>query len=103
MVLGQGEADLGGTMKVHVTRDGKAIPLTKLGDRHLMNIIRRHRRLAREGVLVCWGVMTGPLAEDVDADMDWLYGNAALRALDHWAYVNEARRRGLLAKTGRRK
>jgi len=47
-------------MKVHVTRDGKAIPLTKLSDRHLMNIIRRHRRLAREGVLVCWGVMTGP-------------------------------------------
>jgi len=83
-------------MKVHITRDGKAIPLTKLSDRHLMNIIRRHRRLAREGVLVCWGVMTGPLAEDVDADMDWLYGTAALKALNHWEYVNEARRRGLL-------
>jgi len=70
--------------------------LRELDDKHLLNIIRRNEQLAREGLLVCWGTMSGPLAEDIDADMDWLYGAAALKALNHWEYVNEARRRGLL-------
>jgi len=81
---------------IHTTKDGRQIPLRELDDKHLLNIIRRNEQLAREGLLVCWGTMTGPLAEDIDADMDWLYGDSALQALNHEAYIREAQRRGLL-------
>lgn len=80
---------------IHTTKDGRQIPLQELGDRHLLNIIQRNRRLARNGLRVVSGFMTGGLAEDVDADVDVLYGRDALKALNHLAYITEARRRGL--------
>ena len=74
--------------KVHVTREGKEIPLRKLDDSHLLNIIKYHHRRAEEGLVVgsAW-------LGDIDADV--LYGEEVLDRFNHGDYVREARRRGL--------
>ena len=76
---------------IHVTKTGKRIPIRKLEDAHLVNIIKRHHRRANEGIFIGSGIPG-------DHDTFWgetVYGYDALRELNHGYYVCEAYRRGI--------
>lgn len=79
---------------VHETRDGRSIPLHKLEDDHLLNILRWHHRRAEEGIIV--GSFFG--GEVLYADM--LCGEEVLDRFRHELYVCEAVERGLTVPCG---
>ncbi len=74
---------------IHITKDGQQIPISKLTDKHLQNILRWHHRLAEEGRTVI--VSDG----DVYCDEIELKGADMLSYLKHHLYVKEAARRGI--------
>lgn len=74
--------------KVHITREGKEIPLKDLKDSHLLNILKYHHKQAEAGV-----VTGSAWFGEVDADV--LYGEEVLDRYNHGDYVREACRRGL--------
>jgi len=78
----------------HRTKDGKYIPLDKLEDTHLLNILRFYKEKAKKGIEVTTRYF-GILGEnDTDAyDVDILYGEAALKELNYYAYEEEAKLR----------
>jgi hypothetical protein len=79
-------------MKTHKTRNGKFIPISKLEDDHLLNIIRFYQRKAKEGLLVCY---RSPSLHDSFDDhfFDIVYGEEALENLGYYFYVEEAEKR----------
>jgi hypothetical protein len=79
----------------HKTKDGRLIPLDKLEDSHLRNILKFYREKAEKGVEVTTRYFGIFGENDADAyDVDTLYGEAALKILNYYAYEEEAKRRG---------
>jgi hypothetical protein len=72
---------------IHKDKTGKETPIKDLGTSHLANIIRYHKRLAREGLTVRYG--GGSCAEDMWYDEDTLYGQDALNRLKTAEYIAE--------------
>ena len=80
-------------MTIHVTKDGRSLPISEMGDEHLRNTINYQRRRAVEGVKVQFGVDAG--GGDCYYDEDVALGEEALHLLNHDDYVAEAKRRKL--------
>lgn len=78
----------------HRTKDGKKISLKDLEDYHLANIIRRHRKLAREGITLRYGG-TGVDIDEIWYDEEMIIGQDVLDYFKHHKYLEEATRRGL--------
>lgn len=76
---------------MHTTKDGKKIPLDKIEDGHLANIISLLQRKAKEGIKVRYGGGTSP--DDMWYDEDILTGEDALMRLHYYEYLNEQARR----------
>lgn len=74
-------------MKEHVTKDGKSIPLDKLADRHLENIIKSIEKRAVEGIIVRHG--GGTTADDMWMEEETIYGEFAKLQLGYKDYVDE--------------
>lgn len=79
-------------MDYHITKDGSKVKIKELDLNHLKNIIRWIKRRAKEGVSVITG-RSGPLAEDMWADEDTIYGEDAKLLLNYKAYIDELKRR----------
>jgi hypothetical protein len=78
----------------HKTKDGRYIPLNKLEDSHLINILKFYKKKADVGVEVTTRYFGLFGDNDMDAyDVDILYGEAALKALNYYAYEEEAKLR----------
>ena len=71
----------------HVTRDGTRMLISEMSDSHLRNTINLWERKAAEGIEVIDG--GGFDLEDIWFDTVTLYGQAALKRLNHAAYVAE--------------
>lgn len=78
----------------HTTRDGQRIPISEMGDRHLLNTIALIERKARKGIVVRYGGGSWP--DDYWYDEDHLARESALEYLNHGKYLKEARHRGLI-------
>ena len=76
---------------LHETKNGRKIPISKLEDDHLKNIIKWIERRAAEGVQVVFG--GGSCAEDMWADVEYLYGDEAKEYLNYDVYMQEAKKR----------
>lgn len=74
---------------LHKTSDGREIPLSQLTESHIRNIIRRNLQIAEDGLTV----RGGGGGWDSDCWTDELEGEAALKHLNHDAYVRELERR----------
>ena len=81
-------------MHIHITKDGKQIPLNKLELNHLKNIIKVHRRMSKEGVVVRYGSAGFGFDDDCYYDEDVCYGDEALEILNHHHYLRELKKRG---------
>ena len=78
---------------VHITKDGRKIPLEELDSTHLFNIIKYIERAAENGIEV--------LRDTYDWESVWecsIYGDSVLFALGYAHYVQEALRRGMRIK-----
>jgi hypothetical protein len=82
---------------IHVTKDGKKIPLNSLEDSHLDNILRLIKKKAKEGVTVFIGGGCGDI-EEMWADEIVLYGREAKHHMDYYKYKAEKKRRKKLLK-----
>lgn len=71
----------------HKTFDGREIPIKKLSNGHLKNIIAFLERKAKEGVCVRYGA--GSSAEDMWMEEEVLKGEPALRYLNYYLYKAE--------------
>lgn len=76
---------------VHITKDGQEIPLNKLTNAHLSYIIAHNKKRAKEGVDIIYGSVG--FWDEPFADVETVYGNEALDALNHKEYENELKRR----------
>jgi hypothetical protein len=76
----------------HKTKDGRYIPLDKLEDSHLLNILKFYKRRAKEGIKIFNNFSSG--SDNMSLlDFETLYGEAALEALNYYAYEEEAKLR----------
>jgi hypothetical protein len=77
----------------HRTKNGQEIPISNLTDGHLVNIIRLHKRLAREGLRIEKG------GKECNGSMWYeryvVDGQDALLYLNHNSYLEEAKKRGI--------
>ena len=85
-------------MTYHTTKDGDEIPLNKLSDRHLINIIKLIERRARQGITVFAGGGDSP--DDFWYDEERLKGLDALEEMNYFDYMDEYNRRGLIPAAG---
>ena len=75
---------------VHITKDGRKIPLEEMDSAHLFNVIKYIERTAEEGLEVLHSVW--------DWESVWeytIYDDEVLFALGYANYVREALRRGM--------
>ena len=79
-------------MTYHTTKDGEEIPLDKLSDSHLTNILRMMERRAAEGIKIRSGG-GGPDCSDMWYDEEHLKGNDALEEMNYFDYLGEYSRR----------
>ena len=79
------------TKFMHTTKGGQKIPLNKLEDSHLQNIINLIERKAKEGIIVRYGGGSKP--DDFWYDEDHLYGEEALNKMHYYEYIEERERR----------
>ena len=82
-------------MLIHVTADGKRIPLEELDDRHLYNIIKYLERTARKGIVIKEGGGHPCDPNTFYYEERVVYNAEALKELNYCEYVGEATRRGL--------
>ena len=75
---------------MHITKNGKQIKISDMSDGHLRNTIALNSRRAVAGVKIQSG---GGDGDGVWYDVDVLYGDDALDALNQSAYVAEQRQR----------
>jgi hypothetical protein len=78
---------------LHKTKNGKLIELKDLSPTHLCNIIRRNIKLSKEGLPVETIVKFDLDGEGGYYDIDLVFGEKALKLLNHQHYLNELRRR----------
>lgn len=78
---------------VHETSNGLRIPISKVSNAHLMNIIRFIELRAREGVTVPVNYGSGDIEETWEEE---LYDEKAQEFLGLNHYTEEAERRGLI-------
>ena len=79
-------------MKRHLTKTGKSIPLNKLTNAHLLNIIRYLKRKAASGVALMQGC-SGPSGDDIYYDEVIVTGPEAEEVLHIPIYEEELKRR----------
>jgi hypothetical protein len=77
---------------MHLTRDGRCIPITAMSDQHLLNTIHYNRRVARDGLATPVGVYGVDVHYYDDVTV---YDAVALQRMHHSAYLEEAKRRNL--------
>jgi hypothetical protein len=82
---------------LHRTKDGEFIPLTKLKDSHLENILKYIERQAKQGITIFW------YNDGWDVDEMWHYeedieGDEVLERFDYDIYQEEYLRRKALKK-----
>jgi hypothetical protein len=85
-------------MIMHYTKDGRVFPISEMSDQHLINTINYIKKKAVDGVAIMSGSY-GCESEQMDADIDYVYGNKALKLLGLEHYVDEYNNRKNNAKT----
>lgn len=75
-------------MFMHKTKDGLVIPISEMSDQHLINTINYIKKRAVDGVAIMTGSY-GCDAEQMDADVDYIYGDKAIKLLGLEHYVAE--------------
>lgn len=83
---------MGGKITIHVTRDGEKIPLEKLSDEHLSNILKCIENKADEGMIVGVGGLD-PFDNEPWFDEEEIEGQEALSYLHYDDYRAEFKRR----------
>ena len=78
---------------IHITKDGKAVPLDQLSEGHLENIISKLSCIARDGIRVRTHFIVDDFNDMYTCQDKTLYGEEALEHLDYKWYVEERERR----------
>ncbi len=73
---------------MHKTKDGRVLPISEMSDQHLINTINYIKKRAVDGVAIMTGSY-GSEAEQMNADVDYIYGDKALELLGIEHYVAE--------------
>jgi len=76
---------------LHIDQNGGKWELTNMTTRHLKNVLALLRRRASEGVKIEFGCHD--FGNNPYYDIDYLYGNDALKHLNYQKYENELIRR----------
>lgn len=83
------------TMFMHKTKDGREIPLNKIEDQHLINIIAYIKKKAHAGITINRFAGDGDLGFEPYYDEDTIYGKEAEDYLNLKKYRKELKRRGV--------
>lgn len=83
-------------MFMHKTKDGREIPLNKIEDRHLINIIAYIKKRAQAGIPINLFAYDGGGEFGPYYDEDIIYGEEAEDYLNLKKYREELKRRGVI-------
>ena len=79
---------------VHVTKRGQEIPIWKMSDKHLLNVLRMIEKRAEGGMVTGSGDITAPS----ESNVEFIPEEHALEQLNYELYAEEARARGFPTK-----
>jgi hypothetical protein len=74
---------------IHITKDGTRMLISDMDDNHLQNTINMIKRKALSGLQVIYF----GAGENGEGDVDYIYGNDALRAMNYSRYLLEQKKR----------